>query len=342
MTLRSMLLLPCLALCAASAGHSQAAGDSASHFEAPDTAPRSGQPFDDPQGRFRFVIHSDLTGSERAGVFDVAVEQINLLRPEFIISVGDLIAGTDDRNKVDQAWDRHARRVGKAQAPVFYVGGNHDLLGEALREAWEERLGPRYYHFIYKDTLFLVLDTEDHSPERFKEIVRLRAEAYEIAYRVGWGAFDKMPYAQLPESNGGAISTAQSDYFQQVLEEHPDVRWTFLFMHKAPWLRENHAPFEDLEAALAGRSYTVFHGHKHAYEYQQRQGADYIRLATTGGVFLPENGRSMDQLVLVTVDEQGVDIANLLMQGILDRTGNIPLDGDQLCLESTDCPGPAD
>ncbi len=342
MALKTISLLSSLVLFVASTGLARAADDSVSHFEAPDTAPRSGQPFDDPQGRFRFVIHSDITGSEREGVFEVAVEQINLLRPEFIISVGDLIAGTDDRTQVDQAWDRYARRVGEAQAPVFYVGGNHDLLGEALREAWEERLGPRYYHFVYKDTLFLILDTEDHSPERFKEISRLRAEAYEIAYRVGWADFDKLPYSRIPESEGGAISNEQSAYFQQVLAEHPDVRWTFLFMHKAPWLRDNYEPFEELEAALAGRSYTVFHGHKHAYEYQQRQGADYIRLATTGGVFLPANGRSMDQLVMVTVDEEGVDIANLLMQGILDRTGNIPLDGDQLCLDSQDCPGPAD
>jgi len=342
MTTRTIALLLCLVLFAAGSGLARADGDSVSLFEAPDTAPRSGQPFDDPQGRFRFVIHSDITGSERQGVFEVAVEQINLLRPEFIISVGDLIAGTDDRSEVDQAWDRYAQRVGKAKAPVFYVGGNHDLLGQALREAWEERHGPRYYHFEYKDTLFLVLDTEDHSPERFEEISRLRAEAYEIAYRVGWADFDKLPYSRIPESDGGAISKEQSEYFQQVLAEHPDVRWTFLFMHKAPWLRDDYAPFEALEAVLAGRSYTVFHGHKHAYEYEQRQGADYIRLATTGGVFLPRNGRSMDQLVMVTVDEEGVDIVNLLMQGILDRTGNIPLGGDRLCLDSQECPDPLD
>ena len=333
-------LLLSLALAATIRAYANEAPATSPPFHDPDNAPKSAQAFDDPDTRFRFVIHSDITGSEREGVFEVAIEQINLLRPEFIISVGDLIAGTDNRASVDQQWDRYARRVGKAKAPVFYVGGNHDLLGVAMREAWEERHGPRYYHFVYKDALFLVLDTEDYAPERLAQIAQMRADAYAVAESDGWDAFAETPYALLPESATGVISVQQSEFFQDVLTQYPDVRWTFLFMHKAPWLSDSPTPFNALEVALADRSYTVFHGHKHAYQHQQRQGADYIQLATTGGVFLPANGRSMDQLVLVTVDEDGIDIANLLMEGILDKTGNLPLNGNQLCFEGTRCPGP--
>ena len=50
----------------------------------------------------------------------------------------------------------------------------------------------------------------------------------------------------------------------------------------------------------------------------------------------------MDQVVLVTGDDDGVDIANLLLPGILDKTGHIPADGDELCYESTDCEAVAD
>ena len=38
----------------------------------------------------------------------------------------------------------------------------------------------------------------------------------------------------------------------------------------------------------------------------------------------------MDHLVLVTVDDAGVTIANLRMDGILDKTGHIPIEGDEL------------
>lgn len=41
----------------------------------------------------------------------------------------------------------------------------------------------------------------------------------------------------------------------------------------------------------------------------------------------------MDHLVLVTVDDADVTIANLRMDGILDKTGHIPLKGDDLQFE---------
>ena len=41
--------------------------------------------FDNEEGKFTFALFSDLTGGERDGVFDVAIEQLRLLRPEFIM-----------------------------------------------------------------------------------------------------------------------------------------------------------------------------------------------------------------------------------------------------------------
>ena len=76
--------------------------------------------------------------------------------------------------------------------------------------------------------------------------------------------------------------------------------------------------FAAIEEALEGRPYTVFNGHVQAYEYEGRRGRDYIRLATTGGFHNSREGRAMDHVALVTVSERGVDIANLLMEGILD------------------------
>ena len=108
-------------------------------------------------------------------------------------------------------------------------------------------------------------------------------------------------------------------------------------MHKAPWKRADLDTFAAIEDALGDRPYTVFHGHEHAYLYEERRGRDYIQLATTGGVQVPNKSRSMDQVVLVTVDDDGVDIANLLLAGILDKTGQVPLDGDDLCFEAETC-----
>ncbi len=46
----------------------------------------------------------------------------------------------------------------------------------------------------------------------------------------------------------------------------------------------------------------------------------------------------MDHVMLVTVDDEGIDIANLRMSGILDKTGHIPLEGDDVCFEMVACP----
>ena len=59
--------------------------------------PWSHENFNDAGDQFTFAIISDLNGGEREGIFSVAVEQVNLFRPEFVLSVGDLIdGGTED------------------------------------------------------------------------------------------------------------------------------------------------------------------------------------------------------------------------------------------------------
>ncbi len=46
---------------------------------------------------------------------------------------------------------------------------------------------------------------------------------------------------------------------------------------------------------------------------------------------------AIDHVTLVTVSEDGVDIANLRMSGIFDKTGKIPLDGEELCFNIAEC-----
>lgn len=306
------------------------------HIES-EPRPWTDKNFDTAPDKFTFAVFADITGGRRPGVFSVAVEQLNLLRPELIVNVGDLIEGSDDPNVVAEEWAVFGRLADRARAPVFYTGGNHDLLGVALQSAWTEGNGPSYYHFVYKNVLFLVLDTEDHTPERLAEIAKLRAEAFQVADEQGWDAFYETEYLKVPENKAGNISTAQAEYFVDTLAEHADVRHTFVLMHKAPWLREDLEAFRTIESALAERPYTVFHGHEHGYVHRTRHGRDYIQLATTGGVFLPDNGDAYDQLLLVTVDDD-VTIANLKLSGILDKTGRLPLNGAELCLEYEDCP----
>jgi 3',5'-cyclic AMP phosphodiesterase CpdA len=314
-------------------------GSQFSHEIETSPAPWTHENFDDADEKFTFAIFSDLTGGEREGIFELAVAQLNLLRPEIIVNVGDLInGGGNDVADLNQQWDAFDARADSARAPIFYTGGNHDLTGEMLRQVWEERLGPRYYHFVYKNVLFLVLDTEDNPVERMRVIEEIRLQGIDVYMKEGPEAFGQTEYASLPERIRGRVGPEQAAYFRQAIQENSDVLWTFVLMHKPAWQKENEQNFASVEASLADRPYTVFYGHTHMYKYEERLGRDYINLATTGGVFFggkfsTYEGPSFDHLMLVTVDSAGASIANLRMDGVLDKTGHIPLDGDGLVFE---------
>src|SRR6202035_1344598 len=66
------------------------------------------------QGRdaFRFAVISDRTGGHRPGIFTRAVRMINLLQPEFVMSVGDLIEGySEDPGQWALEWSEFESKV---------------------------------------------------------------------------------------------------------------------------------------------------------------------------------------------------------------------------------------
>ena len=338
---RLNLLLPAtLLLLAACASRPPADPGSAvfQHDISGEVRPWTHENFDDEEGKFTFALFSDLTGGEREGVYEVAIEQLRLLRPELIVNVGDLIeGGTTDREQLAREWDSFDQRASRARAPVFHTGGNHDLTNPEMWEVWERRYARRYYHFIYKDTLFLVLDTEDNPPEFQWALAEIRDAAALVVEEKGWGAFEDTEYGRSTERKSGRVSAKQAAYFNQVIAKNPQVRWTFVLMHKPAWERPDEENFSTVEATLAGQSYTVFYGHVHSYLHEQRHGRDYIRLATTGGVQNTSKDMAIDHVTLVTVSDDGVDIANIRMSGIFNKTGKIPLNGEDFCFNIAKC-----
>ncbi len=293
--------------------------------------PWSGTAFDDQSNQFTFAIITDLNGGERERIFSVAVEQINLLRPEFVLSVGDLIdGGTEDKDQLQKEWDSFDQRASKLTAPFFHLGGNHDLTNVAMREFWANRYGPRYYHFKYKNVLFLMMDSEDYSEERMHEIYTARAEAIEILDGDQPERFPETEYYAMSERRTGEIGDAQNAYFEKVLAENTDVDWTFVLMHKPVWMREGGNNLEKLEGVLANQPYTVINGHFHAYSHTKRNNRDYIILGTTGGSQNPAFEGAFDHITLVTMKNGKPSIANLKMEGILNETGKVPAGGDTL------------
>lgn len=296
--------------------------------------------FDTSSTRFTFAVVSDLNGGERPGVFEVAAAQLTLLRPELVMSVGDLIdAPTAESTALTREWNDFDRRAKELPAPFFRVGGNHDLTGSVLREVWRSRYGPTWYSFVYKNVLFLVLDTEDLTPQRAEQIFEARSRAIQ-AGRNGVANIDTMEYYRMPERVAGNIGDEQAAYVTRALAQNPSVRWTFLFFHKPVWQSTNSPGFRAIEAALANRPYTVFSGHVHSFARTERQGREYFTLGTTGGGQNAKDPMAFDHLTLVTMTNEGPSMAHLRMDGVLAPNGKLPRGGDTLCLQAMLCETP--
>ncbi|RLD68525.1 MAG: hypothetical protein DRI95_02725 [Bacteroidetes bacterium] len=238
--------------------------------------------------KFQFAIVTDRTGGHRPGIFMDAVHKLNLLQPEFVMSVGDLIEGyTTDIVELNRQWDEFDSFVQQLEMPFFYLPGNHDITNQVMEDLWKKRLGQTYYHFVYKDILFLMLNSEDQ--------------------RLGAGQ--------------GTISEPQYKYIEQTLSKNTDVKWTLLFMHQPLWHQTDTEYWKNVEELLAKRKHTVFVGHEHRYVKTERNNGKYFVLATTGG-YSPLRGTELgefDHVVWVTMTKKGPIIANLQLEGIFDE-----------------------
>jgi hypothetical protein len=243
--------------------------------------------FNNQPSTFRFAVVTDRTGGVRAGVFEKAVEQLNWMQPEFVVCVGDLITGgSKDVDKIDKQWVEFNGFVKKLEMPFFYLPGNHDISNPLAEKRWQEQFGRTYYHFLYKNVLFLMLNTED-TPG-------------------GAGA--------------GKMGEVQIAYARKVLAENKDVRWTLVFLHRPMWRYKDvdKTAWPAVEAALQGRKYTVLAGHKHYYEMTMRHGMKYIMLGTTGGGSKLRGAPlgEFDHIMWVTMKDGGPVLCNLATEGI--------------------------
>jgi Calcineurin-like phosphoesterase len=254
-------------------------------IQAEDKNPWNHLKFNNDAATFRFAIVTDRTGGARAGVFERAVEQLNILQPEFVVSVGDLIQAGEELPKINKEWTQFNGFIDKLQMPFFYLPGNHDISNNVAKKRWHEQFGRTHYHFIYKDVLFLMLNTEDP-----------------------------------PKTKTGEFSKPQIDWAKKVLADNSKPRWTLVFLHRPVWTEKDVAKtgWLEIEEALKGRPYTVFAGHKHRYQRFVRNGQRYYMFATTGGVSklrgVPLG--EFDHIVWVTMKSDGPVLANLMMEGI--------------------------
>lgn len=292
---------------------------------------------EDSAADFRFLIVGDRTGGHRPGVFNRAMDQVNQLRPEFVMGVGDLIEGySENAEQLDAEWAELESMIAKLKAPFFYVPGNHDISNNVMNELWNERRGPSFYHFMYRDVLFMVLNTENPPQPMSEEMLDGMAQ-YKKLFKKDPALAQKMIDDYIAEKNKaeeaagtgkGAgenfldvnISDEQRDSMTHALDAHKEARWTFVFMHKPAWQYES-AQFRAIEQALQGRPYTMVAGHNHYYKHEQRFGRDYVVMGQTGGSQHQGGPGNIDHISYVSMTKEGPVFATVKLDGLSDIKG---------------------
>lgn len=255
---------------------------------------------------FGFVVFGDRTGGPVEGikVLDQAVQDTNLLDPDLVLTVGDLINGYN----TTEPWMAQAREyrasMGRLRMPWYPVAGNHDVYwrGPGKPEGeheghYEQVFGPLWYAVRHKDCWFIVLYSDEGNPE------------------TGEKNFNKPDCQRMSEE--------QFTWLKQTLQTAKSAQHVFVFLHHPRWLRQYGDDWQKVHAALAdnGNVRAVFAGHIHYMGYSgARDGIEYYTVASVGahlGMEAPEAGY-LHEYHVVTVRPEGIKVAAIPVGGVMD------------------------
>ena len=294
-----------------------------------DAKPWTSENFANKSENFQFVIIGDRTGGANPeGTFALAMDQINLLQPEFVMNVGDLIEGyPEDRDDLNGMWDEADSLLNKLEMPFFRTIGNHDVSTPETKEVWLERHGADYYYFVYQDVLFMVINSEDDSrPEPPADIMeglkvynKLKVEDPEAAMKM---LKEFMTDEAVIAALGQPVEfpEKQMDWIKKILDENMNVRWTFFFMHEPCWENPSES-FKEIQSMVKDRGHTMIAGHLHYYDYDNIDGHEHITMGPSGASFHHDGPGNVDHIMWVTMKDDGPQIGNIALKGIFDRRG---------------------
>jgi hypothetical protein len=201
----------------------------------------------EPKNNFHFSILGDRTGGALPEIYGRTWREIDLLHPDFVISVGDTIAGdVDSRAASDWAavraiWQRYP------QYPLYLTPGNHDIWSDASEKIYEKETGRKpSYSFNFQSAHFVVLDN----------------------------------------SRTTDLSEDQLRFLEEDLKANPDRKPLFIFFHRPFWLLPLKLGSGEFGLHQIARKYGVGYivcGHGHQFARVVRDGIVYLEVGSSGG-----------------------------------------------------------
>ena len=259
---------------------------------------------------FQFAIYGDRTGGEPSGLkfLRQAVTDTNLIDPDLVMTVGDLIQGYNMPNEWMAEMKEFRGIMNGLEMAWFPVAGNHDIYWnfrdpnrprEHHEGNYEKNFGPLWYSFRHKGHGFIVLYSDEGD-----------LKTGEKGFRTG-----RMQN----------MSPDQLRFLEQALNQLKDCSRVFCFLHHPRWLGGGYEgsnwPEVHKRLVAAGNVGAVFAGHIHHMTFHGPvDGIEYYSLATTGGhlsMDSPELGY-LHHFNLVTVRPDGFSVAAIPVGGVID------------------------
>jgi len=244
----------------------------------------------------RFVVISDtnpeIWHQTDFSVFEQEIEQINRLRPDLVINLGDLIYGYGLKGTRRQ-WEKYLEVTKKVQAPYYQIPGNHDVFNKKSREIYLDVFKKTYHSFTLSGVHFILLDN-------------------------------------LEDNQWGKIGREQFRWLKQDLSS-PGWKVAFVFVHVPVWdMKARNVKmewrdfwFEKVQPLLKqAKVRAVFAGHTH--RFGPTRVYDGIRYYIAGGggprlhpLFVRQGGENF--FLLVEVKEQDFRVKVVTRHKVLEE-----------------------
>ncbi len=227
---------------------------------------------------YKFIVWGD-SQFQNPDVFEEIVKETELLKPSFVIHVGDMIHGyTYDINNARRQWKRFKKQISPLTVPFYPTPGNHDVTTKEIQPAYIEAWGKDklFYSFDYKNSHFIILN------------VFLDQQ------------FDTIPNNEF-------------EWLKKDLEKAKNSDNIFLSFHSPLYLNKsyNWKPVQDLLKQYNVKG--IFTGHYHIYDYRLIDSIPYFCINSSGNMnFVNHLAGHTHGFLYVTVNGSKVDYAYMV------------------------------
>lgn len=149
-----------------------------------------------------FVILGKVSEEKGSENFKKIIEEIRILKPDFIIQLGDLLSGQRrDSLMIIKEWQEILRLLKKTDTKIYFVPGENEISSEISEKIYLSLIGKTYYSFSFANAYFVILNISQ-----------------------------QRSLAELP--------AAMIDWLEKDLAAHKKYKWKFVFFHFPLWRYE--------------------------------------------------------------------------------------------------------